>query len=141
MEKHLKLVFVLPLDSNKKSIADNKYHYRLFFSSTPDDVWGIDWDIDNISSTYEFIEDSAPDPSTYEKTIEIASPYPLKTIEETSCYSMEYATLGIFALSWIDIDLLESYPEEGRMVLKFGDSVEKIEKIFETFKIDYEKFC
>ena len=137
--KGLKLVFVLPLEGNKKSVADGMYHYKLFLSSTPDDVWGIDWDIDNISSTYENIEDSVPDSSTYEKIVEISSKYPLKTIEETSCYSMEYATYGLIALSWIDIDRMEVYPEEGRMVLHFGETTENLKEIFKNFEISCEK--
>lgn len=137
---NLKLVYVLPLDGGRKSVSDGNYHYRLFLSSTPDDVWGVDWDVDNISSTYENVEDSVPDSMTYESTVDISSPYPLKTIEETSCYSMEYSTYGMFALSWIDIDKLDEYPENGRMVLNFGDSVEKVKEILEKFNISTEKF-
>ena len=138
--KELKLVYVLPLEGNTISPTDGLYHYKLFLSSTPDDVWGIDWDIDNISSTYEDIEDSVPDPSTYERILEISSAYPLKTIEETSCYSMEYATYGLIALSWIDIDRMDVYPEQGRMVLHFGETSEKLKEIFEIFGINHEKF-
>ena len=58
---------------------------------------------------------------------------PLKTIEETSCYSMEYATYGILALTWIDIENLDEYPENGRLTMYFGEKEKDVEEKLEKY--------
>ena len=52
----------------------------------------------------------------------------LKTVQETTCYSMEYATYGIIALAWIDIENLDEYPEKGRLTMYFGTPEKEIEE-------------
>lgn len=126
----LVLVFVKPICKN----TDQTYEYDLFFSETPDIVWGVDWECNTpglVSS-----EEIMPDSTTYSKIVRIKTTYPLKTIEETYCYSMEYAIARIIALSWIDIENLEEYPEKGRMVLYFGDSYEDVKNMLSPFNID-----
>ena len=103
---------------------DGKFVYDLFFSNTPEFVWGPDWDVNNPSIN----GDLTPEETTYSSIYHVQTTIPLKTIEETSCYSMEYATYRILALSWIDIDGLEEYPEHGRLALHFGDSFEYVKE-------------
>ena len=106
--------------------ADGKYEYDFLFSDTPEYVWGVDWDNNNPSSC----GDISPDETTYTEIYTVVADLPLKTAQETMCYSMEYATYGILALAWIDIENLETYPEHGRMTLKFGMSKsEVVEKL------------
>ena len=40
------LVYVKPISNNNSGI----YKYRLYFSETPEFVWGMDWDVLNPSS-------------------------------------------------------------------------------------------
>lgn len=116
------LVYVRPVCKN----SDNTYEYDLYFSSTPEYVWGPEWDVASPANN----GDITPDSSTYDKIMRLRTDLPLKTFEETSCYSMEYVTNDIFPLSWIDIENLEEYPEKGRMVMRFGDTETKtIERI------------
>jgi len=124
------LVYVKPVCKN----TDGTYEYDFFFSETPEYVWGPDWDIDSPSSN----GDITPEESTYSEIKRVITTLPLKTLEETSCYSMEYATYGILALAWIDIENLEEYPENGRMVLKFGYSKSDVEKLLETQSWKFE---
>ena len=123
------LIFVKPICRN----TDQTYEYDLFFSDTPDIVWGVDWQVNTpgLVSTDEI----TPDPTTYNKVIRIKVPYPLKTVQETYCYSMEYAIARIVALSWIDIENMEEYPEKGRMVLYFGDTFEHVQGVLSKFGI------
>lgn len=125
IENKLYLVYVKPF---------SKLEYDLFFSETPDVVWGVDWDV-NVPN---ILGDLTPDSSTYSKVIRIFSPLEFTTIEETSCYSMEYAINKIVALSWINISNLEEYPEQGRCVLHFGDSIEKVKEILSKIGIELE---
>jgi hypothetical protein len=106
------LVYVKPICKN----TDGTYEYDFFFSETPEYVWGQDWDVDNPAIN----GDLTPDQTTYNKVYRVKTTLPLKTIEETSCYSLEYATFGILALAWIDIENLDEYPENGRATMHFG---------------------
>ena len=124
------LVFVKPICKN----TDQTYEYDLFFSDTPDIVWGVDWEVNTpglVSS-----DEITPDETTYNKVVRIKIPFPLKTVQETYCYSMEYAIARIIALSWIDIENMEEYPEKGRMVLYFGDTFEHVQGVLSEFEID-----
>ena len=123
------LIFVKPICKN----TDQTYEYDLFFSNTPDIVWGVDWEVNTpgLISTDEI----TPDSTTYNKVVRIKIPFPLKTVQETYCYSMEYAIARIIALSWIDIENMEEYPEKGRMVLYFGDTFEHVQGVLGEFGI------
>lgn len=123
------LIFVKPICKN----TDQTYEYDLFFSNTPDIVWGVDWEVNTpgLVSTDEI----TPDSTTYNKVVRIKVPFPLKTVQETYCYSMEYAIARIIALSWIDIENMEEYPEKGRMVLYFGDTFEHVQGVLSEFGI------
>lgn len=123
------LIFVKPICKN----TDQTYEYDLFFSNTPDIVWGVDWEVNTpgLVST----DDITPDSTTYNKVVRIKIPFPLKTVQETYCYSMEYAIARIIALSWIDIENMEEYPEKGRMVLYFGDTFEHVQGVLSEFGI------
>ena len=115
---------VLVYVKRKYSNTDGTYVYDFFFSETPDFVWGPDWDVDNPSAN----GDITPEESTYSSIYSVKTTLPLKTAEETSCYSMEYATYRILALSWIDIENLDEYPEFGRLTLHFGDSFDYVKE-------------
>ena len=115
------LVYVKPICKN----TNGTYEYDFFFSDTPDFVWGPDWDV-NVPSANG---DITPDVSTYTKTRRVRTNLPLKTLEETSCYSMEYATYGILALAWIDIENLTEYPENGRLTMHFGMKEYEVEEL------------
>ena len=123
------LIFVKPICKN----TDQTYEYDLFFSDTPDIVWGVDWEVNTPGLVTS--DEITPDSTTYNKVVRVRLPFPLKTIEETYCYSMEYAIARIIALSWIDIENMEEYPEKGRMVLYFGDTVEHVQGVLSEFGI------
>lgn len=124
----LKLVYVKYINQD----IDENYVYELLFSENPEMVWGIYWDELNPSSC----GDLTPDKSTLSAVKRIKSPYKLTTIQEISCYTMEHATEGIIALSWIDINVLEEYPPYGRMTLHFGDDINTVKDILTPFEIE-----
>lgn len=128
-EKEKYLVYVKPFAKNN----DGTYEYELFFSENPDIVWGVDWDIYVPNS----LGDLTPEKTTYEEIIHIKTIFPFKTVEEISCFSMEYAVYGIVALSWVDIENLEDYPPD-RAVLHFGDSFDVVKEILEKIFVKLE---
>jgi hypothetical protein len=127
---NLKLVFVRPVGKNN----DDLYEYDLLFSEYPEEVWSLYWDDPNPSSC----ADLTPDATTYDVVKRIGVSYELTTIQNTSCYSMEHAMQRIVALSWINIENLEEYPQEGRMVLHYGDDIELVEKKLTNFNINLD---
>lgn len=124
------LVYVKPVCKN----TNGTYEYDFLFSSTPEYVWGPEWDINVPSSN----GDITPDNTTYSKTRRVKTTLPLKTFEETSCYSMEYTIYGIFALCWIDIENLDEYPENGRLTMYFGENEEEIVKKLSIYSWEFK---
>ena len=124
------LVYVKPVNVN----IEGKYVYDLLFSTHPEDVWGVYWDEENPSSC----GDLTPEKSTYDLVKRIESNYKLTTIQEMGCLTMEHAIMGIIALSWIDINILEEFPSEGRMTMHFGDDIDTVYKILLPFEIEME---
>ena len=99
-----KLVYVRPVGKGMV----HGYEYELYYSETPDIVWGIDWEYENPSAC-DILE---PEPSNISSREKVRTTIPYKTAIENSCYSMEYCTYDIIALAWIDIDNLDEYPEK-----------------------------
>ena len=112
------LVFIKPICKN----SDGTFEYDFFFSETPDYVWGPDWDVNCPASN----GDITPDTTTYSTVKRVKTNLPFKTFQETTCYSMEYTTYNIMALAWIDIENLDVYPENGRLIMYFGETKNEI---------------
>lgn len=126
-----KLVYIKEISKN----IDGIYEYDFYFSEIPDIVWGQDWNVYNPSSC----EDLTPEETTYNSIYRVKTTLPLKTIQKTTCYSMEYATYNIIALAWIDIENLDEYPENGRMVFHFGDEKEKVEELLSLYDFYFDE--
>lgn len=123
-KQNLKLVYVKPITNG---LDRQNYEYDFLFSETPEVVWGVDWN-DNAPN---LCGDITPEPSTYSVVKRVKSMYPLKVIQENSCYSMEYAINGSVALAWYDLEGMEEYPANGRLVLHFGETYMEVEaKLF-----------
>lgn len=131
MNGNLFLVYVKPINQN----IEGKYVYELLFSANPENVWGVYWDEENPSSC----GDLTPEKTTYSVVKRIESDYKLTTVQEMSCLTMEHSIMGIIALSWIDINVLEEYPPNGRMTLHFGDDYSIVERILSAFEITMEE--
>ena len=46
---------------------------------------------------------------------------------------------GIIALAWIDIEGLEEYPENGRMVFHYGDTYDKVVELLGSYDYHFEE--
>lgn len=124
------LVYVKPVNLN----IEGKFIYDLLFSDTPENVWGLYWDEENPSSC----GDLTPEKTTYNIIKRIESEYKFTTVQEMGCLTMEHVTMGVMALSWVDINCLEEYPPS-RAVLHFGDTMENVERILSQIDIKTEE--
>jgi hypothetical protein len=126
----LKLVFVRPLKQNIEGL----FEYELFFSYTPEVVWGPFWD-DNMPAQ---CNDVLPEKTTYDKIIKIETQYQMTVIQELNCFSMEHAIHGITALSWINIENLDEYPPS-RATLIFGMKITTVSKILSEIDVELKE--
>jgi hypothetical protein len=51
---------------------------------------------------------------------------------------MEYAVNGSVALAWLDLDGMEEYPQNGRLVLHFGETYFEVESKLILHEIDWK---
>lgn len=129
-KNNFKLVYVKPITNGSDK---QNYEYDFLFSETPEVVWGVDW-TDNAPN---LCGDISPEPSTYSLVKRVKTPIELKVIQENTCYSMEYAINGSVALAWLNLEGLESYPEEGRLVFHFDDSYLDVEAKLNSHNIEF----
>ena len=127
-KENLELVFVRPVVNGSDR---HNYEYDFLFSETPEVVWGPDW-TDNAPN---LCGDISPETSTYSLVKRVKTPIELKVAQENSCYSMEYAINRSIALAYLNLEGLENYPENGRMVFHFGDSYLEVEAQLELHEI------
>lgn len=113
----LYLVFV----ANKGKTVDNKFSYEFIFSREKDFVYNDEWyePIANLCSDLEPIGDAL-------ERVKVESDIPFDVVQDCMCFGMIDAINGIVALCWENIDYYEEYPEDGRLIFKFGDTIDEI---------------
>ena len=117
-KKELSLVYVDIVGKN----GDDMYEYDFYYSETPEDVWGFEWD----KAPASYCVDLLPEPSTYSEIERIKTPIPLSLIQNNTFFSIEDCVNGVVALCYEDISNYEVYPEPYRIVFKFGENRESI---------------
>jgi len=119
----LHLVYVNPIGINSKGLNE----YELFFSETPDTTWAGDWNIECPSACSDLI----PEETMYSVVKRIETNIPLKCAQENSCFSMADVQDGILALLFENISGYETYPEPYRIVLHYGEDMNKVIELLE----------
>jgi hypothetical protein len=125
------LIYVNKIGKN----SDNKDIFELYFSEEPENVWGVDWEICPARNC----GDIPPDESTYNMIKEFETDLVLDLAQKNSCFSMQDSIDGIIPLAWENIEGYEKYPEEGRLVLKFGENEETIKDKLNNKNIDIKQ--
>lgn len=112
MDKELYLVFIDNVGTN----LDDKYVYQLYFSETPEVVWGEFWNICPCS----IVPDIRPDLATINLVYEVELDYEISTVINNSCFSMQDCIDRIISLGWIDFS--ERIHIEGKLIkFDFGE--------------------
>lgn len=115
----LKLVYVDKIGKNSNGV----YEYDLFFSETPDVVWGENWEIQCPS----ICGNIAPDPSTYNDIKRIHTNFDFFCAQQNSCFSMQDCIDGCIGLMWFYNNDYEA------VVFNFGEDIESVnEKLIEN---------
>lgn len=101
--------------------------YNIFVSQNTDDVFSEGWGekpASNIKNDFLMIDNDMFD---YIK--EVRTDIILDLAQDNTCFSMQDARDNIVALAYENIDEYEEYPENGRIVIHFGDMLSDVEKM------------
>lgn len=131
MIENYKLIYVNKIGIN----SDNNIIFELLFSNDIENVWGVDWEITPARNCGI----NLPDNSTYDLSMKMNTSLRLDLAQENSCFSMQDSIDGIIPLAWENIDEYEEYPDEGRLILRFGETYNEIEKKLKNKNINLYK--
>lgn len=102
--------------------AENQYEYELYFS---DDKNIYDENEINYSPC-GLKKNKYSDYFDYKEIKIIETTINLSLIENNMCFGYRHAIDGIIALAYEDITDYEEYPENGRLVLKYGMTIDEV---------------
>lgn len=117
----LKVVYVLYVGKN----SDNEHIYHFLITIDSEKVWADGWE--NVPAG--IMRDLTPEDDMYEYVAEIKTDIKLNLAQNNTCYSMQDCRDKVIALANEDLSEYEEYPEEGRIVIHFGDLIDDVEKI------------
>ena len=120
-ENELYLAYVNPIGENNIEW----YEYDIYFTKTPDIVWGYGWDCEFAAQG----DIEPPDKQTYSLVKRIKTNIPLQCAQNNNSYGMRYAVEDIISLAFEDISEYDEYPEN-RIVLHFGEDYKSVETKF-----------
>lgn len=99
--------------------------YQFLLSTDTENTFAEGWDekpAGNISNDILMINKNM-----YEYVKELKTKINLELAQDNFCFSMQDCRDNIVALAYENIDAYEEYPEDGRIVIHFGDALDKIE--------------
>lgn len=108
--------------------TDNLNVYQFLLATDIENVFSEGWGekpSSNISNSILMIDEEM-----YEYVKELKTDIELDLAQDNSCFSMQDCRDNIIALAYENIDNYEEYPEDGRIVIHFGDNIDKVEKMF-----------
>lgn len=105
--------------------TDNERIYHLLISNDAERTWAEGWE----NKPACVMRDLTPEDDMYEYIAELKTDIKLDLAQENCCFSMQDCRDNIIALASENLEEAEEYPEEGRIVIHFGDLVEDVEKM------------
>lgn len=118
-----KVVYITLIGKN----SDDKYVYNLHLSTEIEDTFSEGWGEKpacNISNDILMISEDQ-----YEYIKELKTDIKLDLAQDNCCFSMQDCRDNIVALASENLDEAEEYPEEGRIVIHFGDKIDDVEQM------------
>lgn len=102
---------------------DGLKRYELIFTNNKEEFWGEDWDYQPAG----LITDLKPLDEYITEIHHLKGKINLDLVQKNCCFSMQDCIDGICALAWENLDGYEEFPEEGRLVLHFGETIDDVE--------------
>ena len=117
-EDKLKIIYIIKIGVN----ADGDNIYQFLISENIEETWADGWE----QKPASLMRNITPSDEMYEYVGEVVTDINLDLAQENSCFSMQDCRDNIIALASENLDDADEYPEKGRIVIHFGDSVSKI---------------
>lgn len=121
--ENMPLMVIYVLYVGKNSDNDNIYH--LLISNDKERTWAEGWE-NKPACVMKYL---TPEDDMYEYIAELKTDIKLDLAQENCCFSMQDCRDNIIALASENLEEAEEYPEDGRIVIHFGDLVEDVEKM------------
>ena len=117
------LMVIYVLYVGKKT--DDEYIYHLLISNDKEKTWAEGWE----NKPACVMRDLTPEDDMYEYIAELKTDLILDLAQDNCCFSMQDCRDNVVALASENLEEAEEYPEEGRIVIHFGDTVDEVEKM------------
>ncbi len=117
----LKVIYVAYIGKN----TDNDNIYHLLITIDSEKTWADGWE----NKPACIMRNLTPEDDMYEYVAEIKTELKLDLAQENCCFSMQDCRDNVVALASENLEEAEEYPEEGRIVIHFGDLVDDVEKM------------
>ena len=102
---------------------NNMNTYELLFTKTPDTFWGENFEYFPSCLCNELI----PNKEEYEMVKTITTNVKLDLAINYCCFSYQDVTDMIIPIAWESLADLEEYPEDGRLILRYGITYQETE--------------
>lgn len=104
--------------------ADGQNIYHFYIGENYEDVWSDGWweTAGNLREEMLMIDENM-----YSYVKELKTDLTLDLATRSPCFSMQDCRDHCVALAWEDISQAEEYPEDGRIVIQFGEPLDDVE--------------
>ncbi|MCD8206615.1 MAG: hypothetical protein LUD72_01615 [Bacteroidales bacterium] len=106
--------------------SDGLRVYHLLVSENPDDAFGEAWGEKPACNCVSLM----PPEKCYEYIKEVRTDILLDLAQDECCHSMQDARDNVVSLASENLDDAEEYPDDGRIVVQFGQAVEEVDAMF-----------
>lgn len=103
--------------------SDLYYVYELLFTGKIDEAWGEDWDVKPAGICGNIL----PNDDSYDLRKVFMTRIKLDLAKNNSCFSMQDCTDNIIPLAWENLDEVDEYPDNGRIILSFGATYQDVD--------------
>ena len=124
MEDKVSLLFVRLIGEETGGI----YRYEFMFTDNPDEAWGENWEFKPCC----LVNDLMPSDEYISEVHIVKTKIKFDLIQDNCCFGMQDCLDGIVAVAFENIDDLEEYPDDGRLVFMFGETYEDVERKLAT---------
>ena len=124
MEDKVSLLFVRLIGEEN----DGYYRYEFMFTDKPDEAWGENWEFKPCC----LVNDLMPSDEYISEVHIVKTKIKFDLIQDNCCFGMQDCLDGIVAVAFENIDDLEEYPDDGRLVFMFGETYEDVERKLAT---------
>ena len=123
MEEELKDVFLCFVNLVGEE-NDGYYRYEFIFTDNPDEVWGDDFEY----MPAGMVNDLKPADEYITEIHTVKTKIKLNLIQNNNCFSIQDAMDGCVGIAIEDLSIYSEFPEDGRLVFMFGESLDEVER-------------